>query len=70
MGERDSRHVRNAEKMSDQIDGGLCALVNNLIPISRRRVLQALERSREAVEIELATLSNLLTIKERMGCSD
>ncbi|MGA2665635.1 MAG: hypothetical protein ABSF83_11900 [Nitrososphaerales archaeon] len=56
--------------MSDQIDGGLCALVNNLIPISRRRVLQALERSREAVEIELATLSNLLTIKERMGCSD
>jgi hypothetical protein len=42
----------------------VCELVNRLIPVVNRRVLQAIEHSREDVEFELATLANLLTIRE------
>jgi hypothetical protein len=56
--------------MSAQDDTRVCGLVNRLIPIVKRRVLQATERSREDVEFELATLANLLTIQEGMGCAD
>ena len=55
--------------MSAEIDKAICELVNNLIPIVKKRTLRALERSREDVEFELATLSNLLTIQERLHCS-
>jgi hypothetical protein len=55
--------------MSAQDDIRVCRLVDGLIPIVKRRVLQATERSREDVEFELATLANLLTIQERMHCA-
>lgn len=45
----------------------VCELVDRLIPIVERRVLQAIEHSREDVEFELATLANLLTIQESCG---
>ena len=54
--------------MSTDIDRAICDLVNNLIPVVKKRILRALERSPEDVEFELATLSNLLTIQERLGC--
>ena len=49
--------------MSTDIDRAICDLVNNLIPVVKKRILRALERSPEDVEFELATLSNLLTIQ-------
>ena len=54
--------------MSGEIDRAICDLVNSLIPVVKKRVLRALERSREDVEFELATLSDLLTIQERLRC--
>lgn len=54
--------------MSAEIDEAICDLVNNLIPIVKKRILRSLERSREDVEFELATLANLLTIQERLRC--
>lgn len=54
--------------MSAEIDEAICALVNNLVPVVKKRVLRALDRSREDVEFELATLANLLTIQERLHC--
>jgi len=56
--------------MSAQDDIRVCGLVDRLMPLVKRRVLQATERSREDVEFELATLANLLTIQERMRCAD
>ena len=54
--------------MSAEIDNAICDLINNLIPVVKKRILRSLERSREDVEFELATLSNLLTIQEHLNC--
>jgi len=54
--------------MKSEDDVRVCAFVANLIPIVKKRILQATERSREDVEFELATLANLLTIHEKMNC--
>jgi len=43
-------------------DRQLYNLVHELIPVVKKRVLMAVEHSREDVEFELATLANLLTI--------
>lgn len=53
--------------MSTEIDASIRDLVDNLIPIAKKRIMRALERSREDVEFELATLANLFTIKEDLG---
>lgn len=52
--------------MSDEIDAPVRSLVENLIPVVKKRVLRALERSREDVEFELVTLASLFTIKEHL----
>ncbi len=54
--------------MSAELDTDICDLVTNLIPVVKKRVLRALEHSREDVEFEIATMSNLLTIQERLRC--
>lgn len=54
--------------MSTEIDSAVCSFVNNLIPIVKKRVLRSLDRSREDVEFELATLANLLVIQEHLQC--
>jgi len=56
--------------MSADDDFQVCELVNRLIPIVKKRILRASERSREDVELEISTLANLLTIQERMRCTD
>jgi len=38
--------------------------VENLIPVVKKRILRALERSREDVEFELVTLASLYTIQD------
>lgn len=50
--------------MSVEVDQSIKDLVDNLIPIIKRRILIALERSREDVEFELMTLASLFTISE------
>jgi hypothetical protein len=50
--------------MSAEVDESIRSLVDNLTPVVKKRVLRALERSREDVEFELMTLSSLLTIHE------
>lgn len=54
--------------MSVWTDRDICDLVNGLIPVLKKRILGALEHSREDVEFELATLSTLLTIQEHLEC--
>lgn len=53
--------------MSSEVDASIRDLVDNLIPVVKKRVLGALERSREDAEFELATLANLFTIREGLG---
>ena len=67
MGKRDARHVKAEEKISAELDSSLRALVDNLIPVVKRRVLGALERSRENVEFELVTLASLYTIARALN---
>ncbi len=55
--------------MSLGVDSDLCELVTRLIPIVKRRVIKALDHSREDVEFELVTLSSLLTTQERLECA-
>ncbi len=52
--------------MSADIDSSLRDLTANLIPVVKRRILRALERSREDVEFELVTLASLFTIAEAL----
>ena len=49
--------------MSSETDSAVCEVVDLLVPVVKRRVLRAMERSREDVEFEIATLANLLTIR-------
>lgn len=55
--------------MSSDQENQLCELVQNLIPVVKKRVLLAIDHSREDVEYELATLANLLTIRNLMECN-
>lgn len=50
---------------SDEINRDVCEIVDRLIPVAKAPILRAMERSREDVEFEIATLANLLTIKRR-----
>lgn len=50
--------------MTAEVDSSIRELVDNLIPIVKRRILIALERSREDVEFELVTLASLFTIRD------
>lgn len=52
--------------MNEEIDAPVRSLVENLIPVVKKRVLRALERSREDVEFELVTLASLFTIRENL----
>ncbi len=54
--------------MSAEIDRDICDLVTHLIPVVKKRVLRALEHSREDFEFEIATLSSLFTVQERLKC--
>lgn len=53
--------------MSTEIDSSIRDLVDNLIPVVKRRVLTALERSREDVEFELVTLASLFTTRDAVA---
>jgi hypothetical protein len=53
----------------EEIDRDVCEVVDRLVPVSKARILRAMERSREDVEFEVATLANLLTIKAQL-CQD
>jgi hypothetical protein len=64
MGEPHAGHVQDEEKTSDETDEEILVLVDRLIPIVKKRVLRALDRSPEDVESEVGTLANLLTIRE------
>ncbi len=64
MGQRDARYVEAAKEMTAEVDSSIKELVDNLIPIVKRRILIALERSREDVEFELVTLASLFTIRD------
>jgi len=46
--------------MSSETDSAVCEVVDLLIPVVKRRVLRAMERSREDVEFEMATLANFV----------
>ncbi len=48
--------------MTAEDDARVCELADRLVPAVTRRVMQAIEHSREDVESELAILANLLTI--------
>jgi hypothetical protein len=50
--------------MSAEIDASIRDLVENLIPVVKKRILRALDRSREDVEFELVTLASLFTIED------
>lgn len=50
--------------MSREVDASIRDLVDNLIPVVKRRILRSLDRSREDVEFELVTLASLFTIRE------
>ena len=50
--------------MTAEVDSSSRELVDNLIPIVKRRILIALERSWEDVEFELVTLASLFTIRD------
>ena len=51
---------------SEEIDRDVCDVVHRLVPIAKARILRAMERSREDVEFEIATLANLLTIRTEL----
>ena len=53
----------------EEIDRDVCEVVDRLVPVAKARTLRAMERSREDVEFEIATLANLLTIKAQL-CRD
>jgi len=53
VGEQDAGHVQ-VEKTSDETNEKILVLIDRLIPVVKRRVLQALERSPEDVESEIA----------------
>lgn len=67
MGKRNTGYVQAPKAMSSEVDASIRDLVDNLIPVVKKRILSALEHSREDVEFELATLANLFTIKEGLG---
>lgn len=50
--------------MSSELDQSIKELVDNLTPVVKRRILIALDRSREDVEFELVTLASLFTIRD------
>jgi hypothetical protein len=50
----------------DEINRDVCEVVNRLVPVTKARILRAMERSREDVEFEIATLANLLTINTEL----
>ena len=50
--------------MSTEIDRAAEELVDNLIPVVKKRILVALNRSREDVEFEIMTLAGLLTVRD------
>ncbi len=49
--------------MNEDVDESVRILVDNLIPVVKKRILRALERSREDAEFELMTLASLFTIR-------
>ncbi len=53
--------------MSSEIDSSIKDLVDNLIPVVKKRVLTALERSREDVEFEIVPLASLFTIRDAIA---
>ena len=53
--------------MSAEIDASIRDLVDNLIPVVKKRILRALDHSREDVEFELSTLASLFTIQDALG---
>lgn len=55
--------------MSSELDQSAKDLVDNLIPIVKKRILVALDRSREDVEFELVTLASLFTIGDGLETS-
>ena len=52
--------------MSGEVDLAIKDLVDNLIPVVKRRILIALERSREDVEFEIITLASLFTTRDSL----
>ncbi len=56
--------------MSAEIDDRLGEITEAMIPMVKKRVLAAMERSREDVESEIATLANLFTIRDSLRKQD
>ena len=52
--------------MSADYDRAVKELVANLIPLAKKRVTIALDRSREDVEEELATLADMFIIADHL----
>jgi hypothetical protein len=52
--------------MSAEIDERLGEIAKVTIPMVKKRVLAAMERSREDVESEMARLANLFTIRDSL----
>lgn len=65
MGECDARRIEATRTLSEE-DRLVQELVRGLIPIVKRRIGVVLDRSRENVEEELATLADLLVIQDHL----
>jgi hypothetical protein len=52
--------------MSSELDQSIKDLVDNLIPVVKRQILIALDRSREDVEFELVTPASLFAVRDGM----
>jgi hypothetical protein len=50
-----------------EADRAVKDLVDGLTPVVKRRILIALERSREDVEFEITTLANLFTVSDKLA---
>ena len=55
--------------MSHKIDRAVVDIVDYLIPVVKKRMLIALDRSREVVEFEIITLAGLFTVRDGLGQS-
>ena len=67
MGQRNARRIEEAEALSASDDRTVYELVTNLIPVVKKRITIALERSREDVEEEPMTLATLLVIEDHLS---
>jgi hypothetical protein len=66
LGQRHARQFTKAQTLSEDYEQTVRDLVANLIPLAKKRVAISLDRSREDVEDELATLAHLFIIEDHL----